>query len=164
MTDEAMDEMLSDLWYNDVQKKIKEYGLAVIGVFGTEEDPGPPFTYSIGLSEKYGFELVVFGMPNQYAGMMLNDIAAKLAVGETLNLNVPDDRWANLPVKFMEADESVHGYTVQADRYYQQKVRVLQIVLPDKDGKFFNEEGYDHEYMNIRQPICTTTQHQSQLH
>lgn len=162
--DQAMDDSLHLLWAQGLKKKIEEYGHAVVGVFGTEEDPGPPFTYTIGLTEKYGFELLVFGIPNQYAGMMLNDIANKLASGETLNLNSLDDRWANMPVKFMEADQSVHGYTVQADQYYGQNVRVLQIVLPDKTGKFFDEAGYDHEYMNIRQPICTTTQPQSQLH
>jgi hypothetical protein len=162
--DEAMGESMHMLWAQGVKQKIDEFGHAVIGVFSTEDAPGPPFTYTIGMFEKYGFEILVFGIPHQFAGMILNDIGDMLRDGGKFDLNTPDDRWANMPVKFMETDDTAHGFVVQADNYYEQKVRVLQLVLPDKNGKFFDEAGYDHEYMSHRQPICTTTQHLSQLH
>lgn len=155
---------LQMLWYKHVKDMIAQYGLMNVGVFSTEDDPGPNFTYTIGLHEKYGFELVVFGLPHEIAGYVFNTIAEALAEGKTLKVDELDDRWVNMPVKFMETDESVHGYVVQADQYYQQKVRVLQLVVPDKNGKFFDDLEYDHSYMSPRQILCTRTQLPSRLH
>lgn len=153
MNDDDIDSMMDDAgwahWHATITTNIAKFGQQLIGVFDTQ----PGFTYTIGLDHKHGFELIVFGLPYQIAGFILNDIAAKLAAGETLELDKPDDRWANLPCLFKEADDRARGYVCQADRYFDKPVRTIQLVLPDRNGKFPGEEGFDEEHMGPRQVL-----------
>lgn len=147
--DEFSHDLLVNEWYASLTTNIAKYGHQLIGVF----DCVPNFTYSIGLSSKYGFEIIVIGLPPTMAGALINDVAEDLAQGLKIVPGVAYDKWANLPCKFMEAGDSVRGYVCQADRYYGKNVKVLQFVIPDKEGRFSDDEGYDSEYMNPRQPL-----------
>jgi hypothetical protein len=134
----------------DIKRTIKEHGLMVLHV---SDEPG--FTYTIGLYEKYGFELLVFALQPQHAQAIFNDIYVKLSIeGVELSCGVDDPRWANLPTRFYNADpDRVRQYVVQADAYYGQHVRVLQLVLPDRDGLFPGNKDFDAPYMEQRQPL-----------
>lgn len=141
-------------WATKLTIAIAQYGQQLIGVFGTSEEPAPNFTYTIGLHPKFGFELIAVGLPHHSAAVILNSIGAELRADAKIELDVPDDRWANLPLMFKETSSNkVRDYVCQADHFYETKVRVLQLVLPDKYGKFPAEAGYDSEYMNKRQII-----------
>jgi len=131
---------------------IKSHGQATIGVMGSMEN-GPSFTYSIGLTAQFSFELLCIGLDPRYATSMINHIAAELRKHEELKLGVPDDRWANLPTLFMEANEKAHEYVIQADEFYGKKVKVVQMVMPDKAGILPTQPGYNHAYMDKFQPL-----------
>ena len=131
---------------------IKSHGQAVIGVMGSKED-GPSFSYSIGLTAQFNLELLCIGLDPRYATAMINSIADKMRGGEELILGVPDDRWANMNTLFMEANDRAHEYVIQADEFYGKKVRVIQMVMPDRAGILPTELGYDHGYMDRFQPL-----------
>ncbi len=147
--DGMMYEAMRAEWTASIATVIAKFGCQLIGVY----DINPGFTYTIGLSPKYGFEIIVFGLPYSSAGFILNDICDALTAGETITCDVPDPRWANMPCVFKQANDDVRSYVCQADNYYGKRVKVLQLVLPDRDGKFPGEEGFDAEYMGPRQTL-----------
>lgn len=122
----------------------------MIGVF----DAQPSFLYTIGLTVPCGFELIETGLPIKTAHIVLNTIAlAILNDGETIELDKNDERWTNMPVRFRETSNKVREYVCQADQFYYRDVRVLQMVLCDRNGKFPGEPGFDADYMATRQTI-----------
>ncbi len=140
----------SDAIRSKVLKDIESHGQSVIGVQGPE---GPSFAYTIGLSEKTGFELLCVGLNPKYSTMIFNDIAETLKKGADLKFNVPDDRFSNLPCMFVEADKRAHEYTVQADQFFCKDVKVVQMVLSDRAGLLPGNPGYDHAHMDQFQPL-----------
>jgi hypothetical protein len=52
-----------DAFLIDAIDKIGRYGWTVIGVYGTDEEPGPPFAYTVGLTTLGQPELSIFGLP-----------------------------------------------------------------------------------------------------
>jgi hypothetical protein len=140
------------------EQHIEEFGHSLIGVFGTEEHPGPSFTYSIGLNSVGWPELIMVGMNHYFAGTLINDAVAKYRKMEKPPKagDVVDDI-ANLPLLFMECGDWVmEEYTTMAANRAQSRgeppVRVLQMVIPDREGLFPWQQGYDHDYMDPRQP------------
>lgn len=129
---------------------IARHGVQLIGV----GDAGPPFAYTIGLTAKFGHELLVIGLPMQYVGQILNEIAALEIFPE---LDVPNSNFTNLPVMFKQCTVSggkLHDeYVCQADGFYGKEVEVVQIVMCDRQGRFPNHSEFDHEYMDKRQPL-----------
>lgn len=139
-------------WYGGIATTIAQYGHQLISVFATPDDPGPPFTYTIGLSQKYGTELIIFGLRPEFAARALNTIAERLKT-ETIEAGAQMDIDFTFPLMFKIADERARGYVCQADQYYERDVPVLQVVLPDKNGKYPGDLEYDVEYMGPRQPL-----------
>lgn len=136
-----------------IARDIAKYGFHMLGVFGTEDDPQPSFTYTIGLFRQYGYELIIFGLPYEYAGQAMHRVYALLKQGQELKPGESVDIDFNFPLLVMEADEKARGYVCQADNYYGEPVRTLQLVLPDRNGKYPGEVGYDVLYMGPRQPL-----------
>lgn len=135
-----------------IRATIERVGLQVIGVQGEGE---PTFCYTIGVSEKYGFELICIGLPAQHATTMFNMIVlGYLAEGNTLELNVPTSRWSNFPCMFKECDDGlVRKYAVQAFEYYQKPLKMVQMVLSDRKGKLPGDPEFDHAHMDKFQPL-----------
>ena len=133
---------------------ISTHGHTVIGV----ADGKHPFAYTIGLfsDEAFGYELLMVGLRPDLACMIINDIAQRVRAGEKIEFDTPDARWANLPLQFKRTDEGGDlrtEYFVQADQYYGTQVPVVQLVMPDRNGKFPGDAEYDSAYMNPRQAL-----------
>ena len=62
----------------DTQARIAAHGWTVVGVFGTAEEPGPSFAYTVGLSAKELPELAIYGLPAQVAHSVLNELARRM--------------------------------------------------------------------------------------
>lgn len=144
-----------------VQSDIQIYGHSVIGVSGTEDRPS--FSYTIGLTARYGVELLMIGLNPKYACMIMNQVADEGLAKMSITTDVPDARWGNMPLMFKEANQRAHEYVIQADQFYGKEVRVLQIVMPDRSGKFPHEKGFDSEYMSPLQPLLYSTATSSML-
>lgn len=136
----------------DIQETIAKYGHMVIGVVG---DPGEPsFAYTIGLKSRFGCELLICGLPMKYAQAVLNDIASKFSKDL---LNVPTAEFTNLPVLLKECNLNLgrlhNQYVVQADVFYGTEVKVVQVIMSDREGRTPLDDTYDHEYMGRFQPL-----------
>lgn len=136
---------------NNITNHIKAHGLSVVGVPGQN---GPSFAYSIGLSLKYGFELLTVGLPVQHAQTIFNQIAA----AETPPaLDVPVIGFSNLPLMFKRCDRDLQvlrdEYVCQADRYFDRPVDVVQMVLSDRKGRFPGDPAYDGAHMDRLQRL-----------
>lgn len=132
----------------EIKSKIEAHGHLMIGVAAN-----PTFTYTIGLSEKYGFEIILVGLRYEYAGAMLNDLAEFMKTN-TLEMGRPYDDFANMPNVFRECDPAkVAEYVVQAENYYGKPVKVVQFVMCDRQGRFPEDPDYDFVYMDRCQPL-----------
>lgn len=136
-----MDDGRTDAYLVQVMGIIEAHGWAVQGVFPTAEDPGATFTYTVGLTAKGLPELLVYGLNPQVATNLLNmaaqwmiDNERAFATGEPYTGFLAGD----YVVRFIDATT---GDLAVARRLYPE-VRCLQMVWPDRDGRFPWDDGY----------------------
>lgn len=135
--------------HEETRAVINRHGLAIIGVFASKEGE-TPFTYTIGLTEKYGFEMICIGLNNTAAGSIFNAIAAEMKQGAELDLDTEDDRWANLPVIFKRTTKDTSIWVRQADNFYGRQVEVVQMVICDENGRFPGHHEYNAKGMALQ--------------
>lgn len=137
------------------KENIARTGLSIQGVFS--DGTGPSFGYTIGLTETFDApELLMFGLPLPAYGMMFNEIAEKMRAGERFKDGHVFDDLANLPcmVKDISLDEA-KKYAFQCLYHYEgaeKQPRFQMIVLPDREGRFPWQEGFDGTLMDKMQP------------
>lgn len=142
-----------------IHDNVQRFGHHVQYVFPCQ--PGDQeFTYTIGLTAKYGYELIVFGLPARASAQILNQISVYLR-DHHLPLDEPVGEFTNLPVQFKLCDPAKLGdYVRQAFNYYDREdIPVVQMVLCDKDGHFPDDPKFDHAYMDKRQTLLYPTTH-----
>jgi Domain of unknown function (DUF4262) len=121
---------------------IERNGRSIIRVFTTDEDDGFPFAYTVGNHIRKLPELLVIGTSrapflNDLSQMMI-DIGRPFLNGQLVRIGI-----ARLMVKLVRASDAAREeYTVQAGEYFgHQNYEVMQVVLPDRTGKFPDEPG-----------------------
>ena len=111
-------------------------------MFGTKEDDGPPFAYTIGNALKNLPELLVIGTSD--AGF-LNDLSQMMieagmpfADGHLVRIG-----GARLPVKLIRADPVAQDeYTIQAGEFRgHDDYAVMQVLIPDREGRYPGDAG-----------------------
>jgi hypothetical protein len=161
--------------YARIGADIKTHGHSVMAVCRAagEENVAPKgdfsFAYSIGCYTDLGFELLLCGMNPTHSVVIINSIAKHLRkTPGNVPLNVPLDGFANLPLMLRSADpEKTAEYVVGARAYFEQPLAhynqgvmpVVQIVIPDREGKFPEDPHFDHAYMDPRQPVLYDVVH-----
>ena len=131
---------------------IERAGRTVVGVFPTEDDPGVPFAYTIGNHLKGLPELLVIGVAVAGAGF-LNVLSHRMIAaghgfkdGETIRI-----LGGKMPVKLIRAGAAAREeYTVQAGAHFgHDEYEVMQVLIPDKQGRFPGEDGCDEPYASV---------------
>jgi len=122
-------------------------------------DGTPPFAFSIGLYLNYGHpELIIFGLPSNNAGGIINDVRDRVAAGHSFrNGTVSDDLLdGDFRLAFWQLPYDVYeDYLGIAAWFYQPSwiaFPCLQIVWSDKNGRFPWEEGCA-PHVKERQPL-----------
>ncbi|HEX2172884.1 MAG TPA: DUF4262 domain-containing protein, partial [Dehalococcoidia bacterium] len=130
--------MISNPMQQTIRDNIAKFGWHAQEVFPTPDDPGYPFTYTIGLTDKGHPELIVFGLPGDAAHKVLIAALWKLEHGEVKEGELTDEILRRYPVVFRElpADKAAEDHTFQAAVYYGRPVRFMQIIWPDRAGRF----------------------------
>jgi hypothetical protein len=134
---------------DDVLRRQKEHfdrvGWSVMAVLPTDEDPGAPYAYTVGLTAHDYPELVIAGLPPHIAHALLNDLAARVwdraeryAHGQRVS-----DLIAGYDAVVVDgpATEALHPGAAFVF-YGTDRVRLQQIAWPDPDGHFPWEPGY----------------------
>jgi hypothetical protein len=138
--------MTASAFRKNIRDNIARYGRAVICVFPDEDSAdkiNDAFAYTIGNSASGLPELLVIGMFDNTAKWLLNTLAEKMLErrGRFENYERIDLGGAH-PVAVVLADQSVQDrYTIQVENFLQHHYDVMQVVLPDKAGKFPWDEG-----------------------
>ena len=119
----------------------------------------PPFAYSVGLWNNNLPELIVQGMTGRQAMQTINLVAAWM---EHENI-VPEDGSIHddpftLPTKFIRVSERVIDdmmrKTSQAERAISRYPYALQIVWPDREGRFPDDPHYAAEFRGRQQILA----------
>lgn len=136
--------------------------IAKFGLFIQAVADIPQFAYSIGLSPSHGHELIVFGLPGQWASMYFNMLSVEFLPNGPLPLDTPVTfDMASVPVMFKRCDPAkVAGYVQQAFNYYgTEDIAFVQMVLSDKAGRFPDDPEFDHAMMDPLQTLLYHTTH-----
>ena len=124
---------------------IDRYGWAVTAVFPTEEHPGAPFAYTIGLTVHDHPELIIAGLNPRTSHSLLNELAGRFfdrgqrfAAGQRINDLL--DGYDAIIVEGPPTDDLYPGAAIT--RYGKDRVRLQQVVWPDEHGRFPWEPDY----------------------
>ncbi len=129
--------------------KITKYGHMVQSVFPAEGDDGVPFSYTVGRTIQRAPELLITGpLPMQVQAALLNDAAAieDLAAGQER-----DDLIQGGVMRVVSVDARASEMFQAIYLFEPTPIRALQLVWPDTQGRFPNDEGYDQE--RFPQPV-----------
>ena len=114
------------------------------------------FAYTIGLTSQGLPELIVFGLPQQYAAYFLNEVATTMKEKGAPVDGAVNGELGNLPMAFKIAQPGrAEEFAFQAVYYYDEKPvkpHFMQMVISDKTGKLPWEPDYDLDYMAKPQP------------
>lgn len=135
-----------------VTEHIEKAGQSVIGVFGGGATE-PTFSYTIGNTAKGLPELLIFGLHPEEARGVLNMFGRMMrtraeAFGNMERVSLGEGA---LPVLMVETDErGTDEYARQARVYFgDQDVSVVQVVIPDRQGRFPGQPGCEEPYASI---------------
>lgn len=128
---------------NLIQQNINASGRSIICVLPDKTfDFG--FTYSIGNFIHKIPELLIVGFYDVKAGEILNDLSARmLESGKPFMDNGTINLGGLYPVKIINTDARARSiYTIQATQFIgHPDYMVQQVLVPDKHGKFPDEQG-----------------------
>jgi len=138
-----------------INETVKSHGWVVQLI--REEGDLPAFAYTIGLHRTFGGpELIVVGLRTEVMHGMLNDCGERMRAGETLPVGTPfsgvlEDYDVLLrPVTSPESYREYVGYGLWF--YGGPNFPLLQLVWPDKEGRFPGQEGAN-PFMKTQQPL-----------
>lgn len=156
------DDLVRQYW-TQLLALIGEHGHAVQAVLPTESEVG--FSYTVGLAEFTGMELIVFGLPVPVAMAVLNAAASTLKEHGALPCDVvlpprsaampaAINDWANSPIMVRRclpgrAKKYAHfayDYALMQCSDMEQpppEFVMLQIVWPDRQGRFPEDPEFD---------------------
>jgi hypothetical protein len=135
---------------------IDEYGLHILGIMSEEDEP--EYAFSVGLYYSYSHpEIVIMGLNSNTAKCIINDIAELIENGATFEIcSLYDEIVKGYPVAFIEVNISNYReYLGYANWFYSSlpsPYPALQMVWPDKEGKFPWQDGYDEHFRSL-QPL-----------
>lgn len=142
-----------DRWAELIAKEdgfIQGYGFFHHLVFGDEDNPG--FIYTTGLSEKGKPDMIFVGSsrPNS-AGYLREIIAHMLAGGEIQPGRIEPETDLNpyrVPMFVLDATAKLETHAYGVHRRLRRvgstmPARLMQVVMPDLDGRFPWDDGYD---------------------
>ena len=138
---------------------VREYGCHILRVFADES--GPEFAYSVGMYLSYGQpEVIIFGLPADTAQTILNDICEHAARGERFFAgNTTDKLLQAHDVCFTEVPPAAYadhfGFALWFYKSLPERFPAIQLVWPDRAGKFPWEPGYDHSLDHL-QPVLSS--------
>lgn len=130
-----------------LEANIEKFGWTFMGVFGTEDQPITNFVYTIGLTEKGMPEVFVSGnfapqSMQSIAGTVAQEFADHALAGTEPELGEREDLF-NLKVELRVVHDTDKCNI--ARKFYGDRVRVVQVIWSDKEGRLPGEEGYDFE-------------------
>lgn len=143
-----------------VDALVREHGWAVINVL--ESDAHPEFDYTVGLSYSYGHpELIMVGFGDaaeaksilNMLGARIRDEGVRYESGQLYDRIFANDYKAlMLEAAPDTAERCIKVAYAHARKHFREPPRLLQLVMPDANRRFFYDPAYD-PAMDTLQPI-----------
>ncbi len=136
-------------YFTRVRKIVRESGWMVQGVLPSKGKPHfVPFYYTVGLTDAGLSELIISWPGTPEMGQDLLNNAARGHVKNEIKPGDMLDFVANVPSRAVAADphkaDIQQAYNYVRDPFQtKNKIRLIQILYPDAEGKFPDEVGYD---------------------
>jgi hypothetical protein len=133
---------------------IEQHGCQILHI--SADDVCPCFSYSAGVYDTCGMpEIIVVGLPSKPAQSAVNSAVSLMRKGTDLTEGKHSELLANVEVQFRKVDAKwLHHVMLRADWFYDgADVPVLQMIYPDLENKFQDEDDEFNEY--FRQPILS---------
>jgi len=134
------------IYFNKVDENIKTFGYHTTAV--AEEVNFTPFTYSTGLFENFEIpELFISGLGPNLSAQIIKNYSEKYKFNEIpLNKKI-DDLINTFPVYFIKVgNDDLKEYVLSSIKFYENKnYEYLQVVFPDLNGKFPNDQNYKYD-------------------
>lgn len=133
---------------------VARYGWHVPHIFADESGPG--YSFSVGFYLKFGHpEILVMGLSQPVATQFINLIGGHLSTGRVFR---PRERTNDLAQGFecsfipiaIEHYQYYLGYNIWFYRSLKQPFPALQLVWPDKQGRFPWESDYDQRFFSLQ--------------
>jgi hypothetical protein len=135
---------------------VQKHGCHILKVFA--DTTGPEFAYSIGMYLNFGQpEVLIFGLPSDSAQTIINDISDRAKDGERFFAGETSDLFLKgYDVTFVEipfeAYQEHFGFAMWFYASLPKPFPALQLVWPDRSGKFPWDAGFD-ESLRSLQPV-----------
>ncbi|MBJ7287819.1 DUF4262 domain-containing protein [Williamsia sp.] len=125
----------------DTLALIAEGRWQVTTVFAGTTHDEPPFAYTTGLTSHGLPELLLYGLGSRTAASVLNTVAHRMVDGEAMLAGTTLDRVLaqGYEVTLVDVDDDSDMY---ATRGLYDEFTTLQVVFPDRDGRFPWDAGY----------------------
>lgn len=136
-----------------VRDDITKYGLSVIAV--PSDGKTPSLAYSVGLWQGHHHpEIVTFGLPPRVAHVIINDIGKGVLAGKKFKDGDIVKKLANFPVALVSVpkDRFEGVLNVCLAFYEHSEFEALQLVWPDREGRFPWQNGFDEKFRRA-QPL-----------
>ncbi|MBB5856408.1 DUF4262 domain-containing protein [Amycolatopsis umgeniensis] len=152
----------------DTVKNVRDKGVHVVMILEDHETAGWAFT--TGLWHTYRSpEVAIFGLPNDIAHRCLQAAADQAAAGRPMAANEErDEILKSLAVALRPVDESwrrkLFGVNVSFYRNTSPAVPFLQMLWPDREGRFPGQQGFATEYEDLQPHLwLSSAQHPAGL-
>lgn len=138
-----------------IQDSIDEFGCQIMQVAG--DNYLPSFAYTIGLHQQHNHpEIICFGLSEEVMEALLNNAKERIEDGIILEANkkYKDFLSNGVEVYFLPVDKAyLKDYMGYAEWFYgEEEFDVLQLVWPDKKGKFPWQSSFDKK-LDFIQPL-----------
>jgi Domain of unknown function (DUF4262) len=137
-----------DEYYQQCREKIAVHGHIVQHVGGGNGKWA--WSYTVGLTAKLGYEIATVGLPSEWTGSILNDLAVRLA-REDIKDGVDMCDYANVPLrlKTVSVCDTTTGRNCNeaiavALRLGYTPTTIRQVIWPDEQGYFPDDVNYNH--------------------
>lgn len=134
------------VYFNQVYDNIKSNGYHTTAIM--EEKNFTPFAYSTGIFENFKIpELFISGLGPNLSGEIIKNYTEKYKFGEVpLNKRI-DNLTDKFPVYFIKLNnKDLKEYVLTSIKFYEKRdYEYLQLVFPDLNGKFPNDNNYEYD-------------------
>lgn len=145
MTDAEFDQGIKD--------NIKKHGLHLNGITAD-----PVFIYSTGLAAHNLPEIIIFGLPMEFAGTYINKIGTEMIQGKEFALHTPYFGYVDedYPFMFIELPQTAIDEHMNVTKKFYSGFKAWQFVWTDTDSKFPWQYGFEEKFKNM-QPVLGET-------
>ena len=147
-----MTEEKKKAYHDKVDDNIRKFGYNITFVFADET---PSFCYSTGIYKSFGIpEIFISSLPENLSSGLVKSYVDKFKESKAIPTDqLIDDLSDRFPIYLIDVPtDNLKDYVLSSIRVYEDKeYKYVQLIYPDINGHFPDEEGYDYDQLIMGQ-------------